>query len=77
MDIKNIIGGNIRRIRKSKGYSLEDLSAMTAMSKTYINNIELGRYAITVVKLEVIAKALKVDLEVLIKKDGYKMVVKG
>ncbi len=76
MDIKRIIGENIKQIRHSKGYTLDDLAIISKISRTYINDVELGRYAITVVKLEVIAKALKVDLEALIKKDGYKEYLK-
>ena len=52
--------------------TLDDLSIITGMSRTYINDVELGKNAITVVRLEKIAKALKVDTSLLLIKDAYK-----
>ena len=72
MDIKQIVGDNIRFIRQKRNLTLDDISVMTKMSRTYINDVELAKYAISVVKLEKIAKALKVDTSSLIVKDFYK-----
>ena len=74
MDIKQIVGDNIKGIRNTRGMTLDDLSIITKMSRTYINDVELAKSAITVVRLEKIAKALKVPLNVLITHNGYKSI---
>jgi transcriptional regulator with XRE-family HTH domain len=74
MDIKQIVGNNIKFIRHSRDMTLDDLSILSGMSRTYINDVELGKNAITVVRLEKIAKALKVDRATLVMKDAYKAI---
>jgi DNA-binding Xre family transcriptional regulator len=72
MDIKQIVGNNIKFIRHKRDMTLDDLSILTGMSRTYINDVELGKNAITVVRLEMIAKALKVKPSILLEHNGYK-----
>jgi len=72
MDIRLLVGNNIKFIRHKRNMTLDDLSIITGMSRTYINDVELGKNAITVVRLEKIAKALKVDTSLLLIKDAYK-----
>lgn len=75
MNIRKVVGDNVRFIREFREMSQEDLSVATKMSKTYIGDIERATYAITVVKLELIAKALKVPLPLLVTKDGFRHIV--
>jgi transcriptional regulator with XRE-family HTH domain len=72
MSIKQIVGDNIRMIRHKKGMTLDDLSILTKMSRTYINDVELSKNAITVVRLEKIARALHVQSSELLIKDFYR-----
>ena len=74
MNIKQVVGENIRFIRQKRELTLDDVSVMTKMSRTYINDVELAKYAISVVKIEMIAKALKVEPNILLIKDAYKTV---
>ena len=75
MNIKQIVGDNIRFIREKRKWAQEDLAIISKFSKTYIGMVERGENAITVTTLQRIAKALKVDMAVLITKDGYKTVI--
>ncbi len=52
--------------------TLDDISILTMMSRTYINDVELCKYAISITKLEKIAKALEVDFVTLVTKDAHK-----
>lgn len=71
MDIRKVVGDNIRHIRNDRGYSLEELSVITGMSKTYIGDVERATMSITVVALEKIANALKAHLPVFVTVKGY------
>jgi transcriptional regulator with XRE-family HTH domain len=73
MDIRQIVGNNIKFIRHKKDMTLDDLSILTGMSRTYINDVELGKNAITVVRLEKIAKALKVKPNILLIPKGFEL----
>ena len=60
MDIRRLVGINLRRIRKECGYSQEGLAFECGLHRTYISGIERGIRNPTVVILERIAAALKV-----------------
>lgn len=65
------IGANIRRIRKSKGIFIKDLSAKSGISLTSIHYIESGVNSPTVKTLEKLAAALGVTVgELLEQKAG-------
>jgi transcriptional regulator with XRE-family HTH domain len=72
MNIKQVVGDNIRFIRQKRDLTLDDISILTKMSRTYINDVELAKSAITIVKLETIARALKVEPALLLTKDSYR-----
>ncbi len=72
MEIKRIIGENIKQIRFAKDLTLNDLSLLSKMSRTYINDIELGKKNISIEKLVTLAKALGVDVNTLITENAYK-----
>jgi transcriptional regulator with XRE-family HTH domain len=72
MNIKQIAGDNIRFIREKKGWAQEDLSIVSKISKTYIGEIERGQKAVTIVVLQKIAKALKVQPALLLTPNAYK-----
>ncbi|MEP7234038.1 MAG: helix-turn-helix transcriptional regulator [Ignavibacteriota bacterium] len=72
MNIKQVVGDNIRLIRHKRSMTLDDLSIITKMSRTYINDVELCKNAVTIVRLEKIAKALDVLPALLLTPNGYR-----
>ncbi len=60
MDIRRRVGINVRRLRKARGYSQEELAFECGLHRTYISGVERGIRNPTVVILDKIAKALKV-----------------
>lgn len=66
-DLRNILASNMRRIRKEKGYSQEELAFMAEVDRTYISLIERRVNSIGIDKLEQIANALSVEAYILLK----------
>lgn len=42
MDVRALIGKNVRRIRQERGWSQEDLAFESGLHRTYISGIERG-----------------------------------
>lgn len=72
MNIKQIVGDNIRFIREKKGLTQDDISVITKMSRTFIGDIERAEKSPTITSLEKIAKALKVEIYKLFIEESYK-----
>lgn len=66
-EILNIIGYNIRRLRKEKGYSQEKLATVSGLHRTYIGAVERGEKNISANNISAIAEALNVEPYVLMK----------
>jgi len=60
-NILKIVGGNIRRLRKSKRLTLEKLAERSESNPKYLGGVERGEENIGMKKLEQVAGALKVD----------------
>lgn len=60
------IAENVRRLRKAKGLSQDQLAYTADIDRTYVGYVENRKYNITVGKLCDIAKALDVDVEELL-----------
>ena len=58
-------GENIRKIRLKKGLSQEQLASLADLHRTYIGMIERAEKNITIINIEKIAIALKVDIKTL------------
>ncbi len=69
-DINEEVGLNIRRIREKRGLSQEKLAALADIHRVYVGQVERGEKNIGVVNLEKIAKALDVDIRVLVDIDS-------
>jgi transcriptional regulator with XRE-family HTH domain len=54
-------GNKVRKLRKEKGLSQEELSFKAELHRTYIGMIERAEKNITLSNIEKIAKALKVS----------------
>ncbi len=64
------IGLNIRIIREQRGLSQEKLGDLAGLHRAYIGQIERGEKNIGLKNLEKIAKALEVDIRVLVDIDS-------
>ncbi len=67
-EINKRVGINIRKYREKKSWSQEQLALEADLHRAYIGQIERGEKNIGLVNLEKIAKALKISIEMLIKK---------
>lgn len=64
MDIRaNLIGSNVRRLRKKRGLTIDQLALMTMLSPKSISFIERGKVQARRSNLEQIAKVLKCSVE--------------
>ena len=57
-----LLGKNIARIRRSKGFSQLDVCAVISMEKSNLSSIENGRQNPTTLTLKKIADAIEVDV---------------
>ncbi|MFH2070549.1 MAG: helix-turn-helix transcriptional regulator [Elusimicrobiota bacterium] len=65
-DIMKIIGENLRKYRKIRGFTQEKLAGHSDLHTTFIAHIETGRKVCSVKTLVKLANALKVSPETLI-----------
>lgn len=68
------VGSNVRRIRKSKGYSILKIREITGLSKSTISEIENDKSSPTIATLEKLAEALGVSLDYLLKKSPVALI---
>jgi transcriptional regulator with XRE-family HTH domain len=59
--IQKRLGTTVRRLRTEAGYSQEEFARVAGVHRNYMGRIENGRSAVTIVKLEKIAIALKLS----------------
>lgn len=62
MDARQILGTNLRRLRKARGLSQERFALEHGFDRTYISGIERGRRNPTVLVVGRLAEALGVEL---------------
>ena len=62
MDIKKIFGQNVRRLRKARGFSQEELAERAGLHRTYIGSIERGERNVSLKNIAAIAQALDVNV---------------
>jgi transcriptional regulator with XRE-family HTH domain len=68
MSIRKIIGRNLKGLRTSKQWSQEKLAYTSKLSFSFVSALERGTVNVSADSLEKIAKALKVEVEDLVKK---------
>ena len=66
-DILNLFGENVRKYRRRLNISQEELANRADLHRTYIGMIERAEKNITLVNMQKIANALKVNIEDLLK----------
>ncbi|MGE0769457.1 MAG: helix-turn-helix domain-containing protein [Hyphomicrobiaceae bacterium] len=68
MSLRRIVARNLKRLRKERGLSQEELADQAGLNRNYIGMIERQENAATVDTLEALAEALQVDAVKLIEK---------
>lgn len=61
MTLREIVGRNLRRLRREKGVSQEELADRAGLNRNYPGLLEREQYAASVDVLEKLALALEVD----------------
>lgn len=59
MDMRRLVGENVRRIRQDRGLTQEQFAEISGFSQQYLSGLERGRRNPTVVTLFELATALK------------------
>jgi transcriptional regulator with XRE-family HTH domain len=60
--MRNIVGENLKRIRKSRGLTQEEVALRSGLTQGYINQLENGKRMFTQKSLERIAKGLNISI---------------
>jgi transcriptional regulator with XRE-family HTH domain len=71
MDMRKLVGRNVRRLRLSRGFTQERFSELSGFTQQYISDLERGRRNPTVVTLFELAQALGSTPVELITPDGH------
>jgi transcriptional regulator with XRE-family HTH domain len=58
MDMRKLVGRNVRAVRQARGMTQEQLAEESGFSQQYISDLERGRRNPTVVSLYELAQAL-------------------
>lgn len=66
MDMRLLIGTNVRRVRLERGLTQEQLAELSGFTQHYLSGLEQGKRNPTVVTVFEIAQALGVDHLVLL-----------
>jgi transcriptional regulator with XRE-family HTH domain len=69
MDMRQLVGRNFARLRRSKGLTQEDVEARSGYSQQYLSSLERGRRNPTVITLFELAQALETTVVELVKPD--------
>jgi len=67
-DLLAILGGRIRRRRKLAGWTQVQLAEKIGIDRSFLADVERGKRNISILNLDLIAKALKVSLSRLLTK---------
>jgi len=60
-------GSNVKHLRKSQGWSQEELARKSGLHRTYIGSLENGGRNVSLINVERLARALHVDIESLLR----------
>jgi transcriptional regulator with XRE-family HTH domain len=69
MDVRRLVGENVRRYRREKGLSQAEMANRMGVDRAYISGLELGQRNPTVVTLWHAAQALGIEVHLLLKED--------
>ena len=68
MDIREILALNLRKLRRVRGISQEELAHRAKIDRTYISSLERNLYAASIDVLDRIARVLGVEASDLLKR---------
>jgi transcriptional regulator with XRE-family HTH domain len=68
MDVRVRVGLNVQALRRERELTQEELAHRARMHQTYLSGVEGGKRNPSIEVLDRIARALRVDIEELIKK---------
>jgi transcriptional regulator with XRE-family HTH domain len=61
MDIRRLVGGNVRRCREAAGLSQEELAARLDVDQAYVSRLEAGRMNPTLLTVWHVCQALSIQ----------------
>jgi transcriptional regulator with XRE-family HTH domain len=61
MTVRRVLARNLKRLRRERGFTQEELADLAGLNRNYIGMIERQENAATVDTLEALAEALQVD----------------
>lgn len=67
MNIREILAANLKRYRRERGVSQEELAHLAEIDRTYISSLERCQYAASIEVVDRLAKALEVQAADLLK----------
>ena len=65
--LQNTLGGNVRRLRRERNFSQEELAFQAEIDRTYVSQIERGVINPSLLVLWRVARVLGVEVLVLLK----------
>jgi transcriptional regulator with XRE-family HTH domain len=71
MDIKKVVGTNVKRIRKLNGIKQSELAVLINMSPQTIANIEQGKHNVKIELLQAISEVFKLPISYLFSGINY------
>jgi transcriptional regulator with XRE-family HTH domain len=69
-EITERVGFNILRIREKQGLTQEKLGTLAGLHRAYIGQVERGEKNLCITNLEKIARALNVNIRILVDTSG-------
>ncbi|NHO17046.1 helix-turn-helix domain-containing protein [Acetobacter peroxydans] len=67
MNIRETLSANLKRYRRERGVSQEELAHLAEIDRTYISSLERCQYAASIEVVDRLAKALEVQAADLLK----------
>jgi transcriptional regulator with XRE-family HTH domain len=61
MDLREIFAANLRRLRHSRGMSQDDLAYEAKMSRSYLSQLEKGKFFVSIKIIGRLARVLKAE----------------
>lgn len=61
MDLREVLAANLRRLRHVKGLSQDDLAYEAEVSRSYLSQIEKGKYYASLKIIEKLAAVLQIE----------------
>ena len=66
MDVRRILGANVRKAREQRGWSQEELADRSGIHRTYVSGVERGARNPTIKIIAAIAVALELPIVTLV-----------